>query len=100
MMTRLCEVSGGETGKIICVHGKTKSTNSELSIQRKTSDYHDYDCIAVAQTGYNLGTYISCTGVVPPRLQYDVNTASSIHSTYYIFGKNVNEVYVITFDLP
>lgn len=99
-MTKLCEVNGGETGKIICVHGAATSAGSELSIQRKTSHYYDYDCIAVAPTGYNSGTHISCTGVVPPRLQYSVNTDSSVESTYYIFGKNVSEVYVITFDLP
>ena len=99
-MTKLCEVKGGETGKIICVHGKATSSSSELSIQRKTSHYYDYDCIAVAPTGYNSGTYISCTGVVPPRLQYSVNSDYSVETTYYIFGKNVSEVYVITFDLP
>ena len=99
-MTKLSEVNGGETGKIICVHGKATSANSELSIQRKATHYHDYDCIAVAPTGYQSGTYISCTGVVPPRLQYSQNTDSSVGSTYYIFGKNVSEVYVITFDLP
>ena len=99
-MTKLCEVNGGETGKIICVHGKATSANSELSIQRKTAYYHDYDCIAVAPTGYSANTYISCTGVVPPRLQYSATTDSSVESTYYIFGKNVSEVYVITFDLP
>ena len=99
-MTKLCEVNGEETGKIICVHGKSTANNSELSIQCKTSPYHDYDCIAVAPTGYSSNTYISCTGVVPPRLQYSKHTDSSIESTYYIFGKNVSEVYVITFDLP
>ena len=99
-MTKLCEVAGGETGKIICVHGKATSASSELSIQRKTSHYHDYDCIAVAPTGYQSGTYISCTGVVPPRLQYSVNSDYSVETTYHIFGKNVSEVYVITFDLP
>ena len=99
-LTQLCSVQGGETGKIICVHAKATSSDSELSIQRKTSHYYDYDCIAVAPTGYSTGTYISCTGVVPPRLQYSINTDSSVESTYYIFGKNVSEVYVITFDLP
>lgn len=99
-LTKLYNVNGGETGKIICVHAKSTSANSELSIQRKTTHYYDYDCIAVAPTGYNSGTYISCTGVVPPRLQYDVSTDSSVESTYYIFGRNVSEVYVITFDLP
>lgn len=99
-LTKLYNVNGGETGKIICVHAKSTSANSELSIQRKTTHYYDYDCIAVAPTGYNSGTYISCTGVVPPRLQYGVNTDSSVESTYYIFGRNVSEVYVITFDLP
>ena len=99
-MTKLCEVSGEETGKIICVHGKATSANSELSIQRRTSHYYDYDCIAVAPTGYQSGTYISCTGVVPPRVQYSVNTDSSAESAYYIFGRNVSEVYVITFDVP
>lgn len=98
-MKQLCTVKGEETGKIICVHGKATSANSELSIQRKTSPYHDYDCIAVAPTGYSSNTYISCTGVVPPRLQYAVATDSSVESTYYIFGRNVSEVYVITFDL-
>ena len=99
-LMQLCSVNGGETGKIICVHAKSTSANSELSIQRKTTHYYDYDCIAVAPTGYSSGTYISCTGVVPPRLQYSVNTDSSVDSTYYIFGRNVSEVYVITFDLP
>ena len=99
-MTKLCEVAGGETGKIICVHGKATSANSELSIQRKTSHYHDYDCIAVAPTGYQSGTYISCTGVVPPRVQYSTTSDTPSESTYYIFGKNVSEVYVITFELP
>lgn len=99
-MTKLFEVNGEETGKIICVHGKATSASSELSIQRKTSHYYDYDCIAVAPTGYSSNTYISCTGVVPPRLQYSKNTDSSVESTYYIFGKDVSEVYVITFDLP
>lgn len=99
-LRQLCSVNGGETGKIICVHGKATSASSELSIQRKTSPYHDYDCIAVAPTGYSSGTYISCTGVVPPRLQYGIATDYSEESTYYIFGKNVSEVYVITFDLP
>ena len=99
-MTELCRVRGGETGKIICVHGKATSANSELSIQRKTTHYYDYDCIAIAPTGYSSNTYISCTGVVPPDLQYSVNTDSSVLSTYSIFGKNVSEVYVITFDLP
>lgn len=98
--TELCRVRGGETGKIICVHGKATSANSELSIQRKTTNYYDYDCIAIAPTGYSSNTYISCTGVVPPDLQYSVNTDSSVLSTYSIFGKNVSEVYVITFDLP
>ena len=98
--TKLCNVSGEDTGKIICVHGIATSTNSELSIQRRTSNYYDYDCIAIAPTGYSTGTYISCTGVVPPRLQYSVNTDSSVESTYYIFGKNISNVYVITFDLP
>lgn len=99
-MTKLCEVKGEETGKIICVHGKATSANSELSIQRKTSHYYDYDCIAVAPTGYQSGTYISCTGVVPPRVQYSTTSDTPSESTYYIFGKNVSEVYVITFDLP
>lgn len=99
-MKQLCAVKGEETGKIICVHGKATSADSELSIQRKTSHYYDYDCIAVAPTGYKSGTYISCTGVIPPRLQYGVSTDSSVESTYYIFGRNVSEVYVITFDLP
>ena len=99
-MTNLFTVTGEETGKIICVHGKATSTNSELSIQRKTSYYHDHDCIAVAPTGYTSGTYISCTGVVPPRLQYGLTTDSSAESAYYIFGRDVSEVYVITFDLP
>ena len=100
-VTKLCEVSGGETGKIICVHGKATSTNSELAIQRRAMNYYDYDCIAIAPTGYNSGTYISCTGVVPPRLQYITATGDTpMESTYYIFGKNVSEVYVITFDLP
>ena len=99
-LTKLCEVKGEETGKIICVHGKATSANSELSIQRKATHYYDYDCIAVAPTGYQSGTYISCTGVVPPRLQYSVNSDYSVETTYYIFGKNVSEVYVITFDLP
>ena len=99
-LTQLCSVNGGETGKIICVHGKATSSDSELSIQRKTSHYYDYDCIAVAPTGYNSGTYISCTGVVPPRLRYGIDTDFSKESTYYIFGKRVSEVYVITFDLP
>ena len=98
--TELCRVWGEETGKIICVHGKATANNSELSIQCKTSPYHDYDCIAVAPTGYSSNTYISCTGVVPPRLHYSVHTDSSVESTYSIFGKNVSEVYVITFDLP
>ena len=98
--TELCRVRGGETGKIICVHGKATSANSELSIQRKTTHYYDYDCIAIAPTGYSSNTYISCTGVVPPDLQYSVNTDSVVLSTYSIFGKNVSEVYVITFDLP
>ena len=99
--TKLCEVSGGETGKIICVHGKATSTNSELAIQRMAMNYYDYDCIAIAPTGYNSGTYISCTGVIPPRLQYITATGDTpMESTYYIFGKNVSEVYVITFDLP
>ena len=99
-LTNLFPVTGEETGKIICVHGKATSASSELSIQRRTSHYYDYDCIAVAPTGYSSNTYISCTGVVPPRLQYSVNTDSSAESAYYIFGKNVSEVYVITFDLP
>lgn len=99
-LTQLCSVQGGETGKIICVHGKATSSDSELSIQRKTSHYYDYDCIAVAPTGYTSGTYISCTGVVPPRLRYGIDTDYSKESTYYIFGKRVSEVYVITFDLP
>ena len=99
-MTKLSEVDGGETGEIICVHGKATSSDSELSIQRRTSHYYDYDCIAVAPTGYQSGTYISCTGVVPPRLQYSKNTDSSVESTYYIFGKNVSVVYVTMFDLP
>ena len=99
-MTKLCQVDGEETGKIICVHGKATSASSELSIQRKTSHYYDYDCIAVAPTGYSSNTYISCTGVIPPRLHYSVHTDSSVESTYSIFGKNVSEVYVITFDLP
>lgn len=99
-MTKLCQVNGEETGKIICVHGKATSSNSELSIQRTTSHYYDYDCIAVAPTGYSSNTYISCTGVVPPSLQYSENTDSSLTTTYSIFGKNVSEVYVITFDLP
>lgn len=98
--TKLCEVSGGETGKIICVHGQATSTNSELSIQRRAMHYYDYDCIAIAPTGYNSGTYISCTGVVPPRLQYSATGDTPSESTYYIFGKNVSNVYVITFDLP
>ena len=98
--TKLCDMSGGDTGKIICVHGIATSTNSELSIQRRNSNYYDYDCIAIAPTGYSTGTYISCTGVVPPRLQYSINTDSSVESTYYIFGKNISNVYVITFDLP
>ena len=99
-LTQLCSVQGGETGKIICVHAKATSSDSELSIQRKTSHYYDYDCIAVAPTGYTSGTYISCTGVVPPRLRYGIDTDYSKESTYYIFGKRVSEVYVITFDLP
>ena len=99
-LRQICSVSGGETGKIICVHAKSTSANSELSIQRKTSPYHDYDCIAVAPTGYSSGTYISCTGVVPPSLQYSIATDYSEESTYYIFGRSVSEVYVITFDLP
>ena len=98
--TELCRVRGGETGKIICVHGKATSANSELSILRTTTPYYDYDCIAIAPTGYSSNTYISCTGVVPPDLQYSVNTDSIVLSTYSIFGKNVSEVYVITFDLP
>ena len=97
--TKLCEISGGETGKIICVHGQATSTNSELSIQRRASHYYDYDCIAVAPTGYNSGTYISCTGVVPPRLQYSTTGDTPVESTYYIFGKNVSGVYVTMFDL-
>ena len=99
-MTKLCEVSGGETGKIICVHGQATSTNSELSIQRRAMNYYDYDCIAVAPTGYNSGTYISCTGVVPPRLQYSTTGDTPVESTYYIFGKNVSGVYITRFDLP
>ena len=100
-ITKLCEVSGGETGKIICVHGQATSTNSELSIQRRAMNYYDYDCIAIAPTGYNSGTYISCTGVVPPRLQYITATGDTpMESTYYIFGKNVSGIYVTTFDLP
>ena len=98
-VTKLCEISGGETGKIICVHGKATSTNSELSIQRRAMNYYDYDCIAIAPTGYNSGTYISCTGVVPPRLQYSTTGDTPVESTYYIFGKNVSGVYVTMFDL-
>ena len=100
IQTKLCAIDGGETGKIICVHGTADSDDSELSIQRNITYRSDSDCIAVAPTGYKSGTNISCVGVVPPRLHYGTIYADPVESTYYIFGRAVSNVYVITFDLP
>lgn len=99
--TKLAEVNGGATGKIICVHGYIPTTGEvgQLSIQRRTTFYTDYDCIAIG-AGAGSGAYLSCTGVVPPSLQYDNTSIFSRESIYYIFGKNVSNVYIITFDLP
>lgn len=79
-------LSGGSYGRIYCIHAKTTGQGGGISVQRKTTYYTDYDCIA-QETQYNSGYWLSITVVVPP------------NTTYYLFYMLVNTCYWTYFSM-
>lgn len=79
-------VTGGPSGSIVTIFGMAYSNGSTVSIQRQTSFYTDYDCVAINE-GYQQSAMISATGFVPPG------------QTYHCFANTVLRVYVHVFDL-
>lgn len=81
---RLTELSGGATGRWYHIWGHEKKEHGELTVQQKTTLYKDYDCqlYVSGDNGYWGPTYLSISCFVPAG------------TTYYLFGRNIELVYV------
>lgn len=79
-------VTGGPSGSIVTVFGKSYSNGASVSIQKLSKIWTDHDCIAISGSSSD-GTMISATGFVPPG------------ATYHCFADTAIEVYVHVFDL-
>lgn len=79
-------VTGGPSGSIVTVFGKSYSNGASVSIQKLSKIWTDHDCIAISGSSSD-GTMISATGFVPPG------------ATYHCFADTAIGVYVHVFDL-
>lgn len=81
---KLTELSGGANGTWYHIWGHEKKEHGELTVQQKPTLYKDYDCqlYVSGDNGYWGPTYLSISCFVPAG------------TTYYLFGRNIELVYV------
>ena len=83
------QLSGGAKGAFYVIWGRETREYGHISVQKKTTFYQDYDCVGFASGdhGYWGKSDLTLTVYVPA------------NSTYYLFGQNVEKVYINYYQL-
>lgn len=81
---RLAQLDGGANGRWYHIWGHEKKEHGELTVQQRTTIYTDSDCqlYVSGDNGFWGSTYLSISCFVPAG------------TTYYLFGRNIEKVYV------
>ncbi len=82
--TKLVTLLGGSKGSFCMVWGRETRDHGHISVQRRTTFYENYECVALASGdhGYWGKSDLTLTVFIPP------------NTLYYLFGLNVEKVYV------
>lgn len=87
--TKIKDLYGGSNGVFYVIWGRETRDHGHISVQKKTTFYEDYDCVGFASGdhGYWGKSDLTLTVYVPA------------NSYYYLFGQNVEKVYINYYQL-
>ena len=87
--TKIKDLYGGANGVFYVIWGFETREHGHISVQKKTTFYTDYDCVAYSSGdhGYWGKSYLTVTVYVPA------------NTYYYLFGQNVEKVYINYYQL-
>ncbi len=85
---KLADLTGGTKGRFYYIWGTEKCEYGILSVQRLTTFYRDYDCLAMSSNdhGYWSASELFVSIYVPS------------NTTYYLWGTNIKNVYARWFE--
>ena len=85
---KLADLTGGTKGRFYYIWGTEKCEYGILSVQKTTTFYRDYDCLAMSSNdhGYWAASELFVSIYIPP------------NTTYYLWGTNIKNVYARWFE--